>query len=368
MGWSRATDSWEFRSDEPRHPRAWIEVTADRSRHVVIENHGEHLPGAESVVVVPDRPIGGVSRFLTTNGQALFDPNGRWLIIEGVKGFVALNLQDDSVSHFSVPEGSLIGSWSIAGGVLEWKQVRFDSSNQEVRSLALDEIGIRWEPGLGPFSDGEFQPDEPVVGDWDEWDSSGDRANAMLPLPSLVEEVSGAFTVNGNRGAAILAFAAVVTSAVIVGLVIGGFSQGGFGSDLNNLLAALMAMLGLAPGLVLAESLVRFPRWIHFGSDLIVVQQIAGEKRRQVSRITEIRSVRYLGSKLRLPVYIVMIYFSDGQPLRIDSDMLGRSRMRDVEPAQDFESRLRDFYGYPGTCKVTKRWYPDVGELLESSG
>ena len=367
MGWSRATDSWEFRSDEPRVVRAWIEVTDDRSRHVVIENHGEHSPGAESIVVVPDRPVGGVKRFLTTNGQALFDPNGRWLIVEGVKGFVAHNLQDESVSHFADPDGALIGSWSIAGGVLEWKQARPDSSHHEVRSLALDEIGIRWEQGLGPFSNGVFQPDEPFAGDWDEWHSSGDRADTMLPLPSFAEEVSGAFTVNGNRSAALLALAAVVTSAVIVGLVIGAFARGGFGSDLYNLLAALMAMLGLAPGLVLAESLVRFPRWIHFGSDLIVVQQIIGEKRRQVSSIKEIRSVRYLGSPVRLPVYIVMIYFSDYKPLRIDSDMLGRRRMRDVQAAQEFESRLRDFYNLPGICKVTKRWYPDIGELLGES-
>ena len=202
MGWARSDGGWEFRSDDQRALRAWIEMSPDRSRSVVIENHGEHHMGAESIVIVPDRPIAGVTRFHTTNGQAQFDPTGRWLIVEGVIGFVAVNLQSGSIAHYTDASGAYIGSWSIAGGVLEWKQVRPGTTSGEVKSLPLDEITARWQPGLGLFSDGTFQPDEKFVAKWDKWANSGSRSTAMLPLPTIDREVDGAFTVSGNRSAA----------------------------------------------------------------------------------------------------------------------------------------------------------------------
>ena len=99
MGWARSDGGWEFRSDDPRAPRAWIEMSPDRSRSVVIENHGEHHMGAESIVIVPDRPIAGVTRFHTTNGPAQLDPTGRWLIVEGVIGERPQSVQPDMGDH-----------------------------------------------------------------------------------------------------------------------------------------------------------------------------------------------------------------------------------------------------------------------------
>ena len=365
MGWERNEGGWEYRSDDPRALRAWVITSPDRSRYVVMENHGEHHMGAESVVIVPDRLVAGIGRFHTTNGRARFDPNGRWLIIEGVVGFVALNLDDGSVAHYADPTGAYVGSWSITAGVLEWKQGRSGSEMREQFACPLDEIRVRWNPGLGRFSDGTFQPDGAFVTKWDRWASSGDRAKAMLPIPSLEDEVEGAFTVDGNRPAGLLALAVVVTISVVAGLVIGSLSRGGMGSDSLNIFLSLIALIGLAPGLVVAETLVRHPRWIHFGSDSIVVRQVVGERRRDTSKITEIRSVQFTGSSFRFPLHVIVILFSDDKPLRIDSDMLARRNVRDVATIESLERRIRQLYSQPGSWKVTNRRYPDLVEITK---
>lgn len=323
--------------------------------------------GAESVVVVPDRAVAGVTRFHTTNGQARFDPNGRWLIIEGVVGFVAVRLDDGSVAHYQDPDGAFIRGWAISGGVLEWKQSRTDSSHTESKSVPLDEIRARWHPGLGPFSDGAFQPDASFVGKWDLWVSSGSRESTMLPLPAFDRELEGAFTVPGNRSAGLLAGAVVVTIAVVAGLVVGALSRGGVGSDVQNLFIALLALIGLAPGLAVAESLVRHPRWVHFGTDVIVVRQVIGERRRSVRRITEIKSTQYEGNSFRFPVHVMVIFFSDAKPLRLDSDMIARDHVRDVATMERLELRIRQLYDQPGTWKVVDRRYPDLVELTKQA-
>ncbi len=367
MGWAFAASGWEFRSTDPATPRAWIQVSPDRSRHVVVENHGEHHMGAESVVIVPDRAVAGVSRFHTTNGQARFDPNGRWLIIEGVVGFVAVRLDDGSVAHYQDPDGAFIGAWTISGGVLEWKQSRTSSSHTESRSVPLDEIRARWQPGLGPFADGSFQPDVKFVATWDRWAATGKRESAMLPLPAFDRAEDGAFTVQGNRSAGLLALAVVVTIAVVAGLVVGALSRGGVGSDMQTLFIALIALIGLAPGLAVAESLVRHPRWVHFGTDAVVVRQVIGERRRSVRQITEIKSIQYEGSSFRFPVHVMVIFFSDAKPIRLDSDMIARSHVRDVATMERLELRVRQLYGRPGTWKVVDRRYPELVELTKQA-
>jgi len=207
-----------------------------------------------------DCPIAGVSRFHTTNGQATFDPSGRWLIIEGVIGFVAVNLIDVSVAHYESHDGGLIGNWSISGGVLEWKQMRAGSATREVKSCPLDELRARWQPGLGPFANGTFQPDLAFVQKWDRWNTSGGRAKAMHPLPTIDAETECAFTVDGNRAAGLLALAVVLTVAVVAGVIIATLSRRGIGSDSSIVFLALVAMIGLAPGLAVAEAWVRHPR------------------------------------------------------------------------------------------------------------
>ena len=319
--------------------------------------------GAESVVLIPDSPIAGVTRFHTTNGQARFDPSGHWLIIEGVVGFVAVNLVDGSIAHYQGVDGGLIGAWSIVGGVLEWKQVRPGSSTREVNSCPLDEIRARWQPGFGPFADGIFQPDDAFVRKWDRWSNDGDRDRVMLPLPALGGEMDGGFTVDGNRSAGMLALAVVVTIAVVAGLVIGSLSRGGIGSDMSNLFIALLAMIGLAPGLIVAETLVRHPRWIHFGSDHVVVRQVFGDRRIAAPNITAIRSVQFVGNSFRFPLHVMVILVDDERALRIDSDMLDRTNVRDVASMESVERRVRQLYGHPGTWRVATRRDPDLVEI-----
>lgn len=367
MGWLNEDGRWRFRSDDPRAPRAWVEASPDRSRLVVLENHGEHHPGAESIVIVPDRPIAGVSRFHTTNGAATIDPTGTWLIIEGVIGFVAHNLSDGTTAHYEPDTGALIAGWSLQGGVLEWKEVRAGSATREVKSCALDEIRARWAPGLGRFSEGVFQPDDAFTAKWDRWSQGGGRAKALLPLPKLDREREGAFTIDGNRSAGLLAFGVVITTAVIAGLMVGVLSGAGLGSDLFNLFVALVAMIGLAPGLLVAEAWVRHPRWIHFGSDTIVVRRVLGEKRCAVSQIADIRSLQYAGTSFRFPLHVMVIFFKDSPPLRIDSDMLVRSGVRDVETMASVERRVRQMYEMHGTWTVAHRRYPELSELVKAA-
>jgi hypothetical protein len=367
MGWDVLKSGWEFTSDDPRAPVARIEMSSDHLRSVVIENHGEHNIGAESIVIVPDRPVAGVSRFHTTNGEARFDPNGRWLIIEGVIGFVAVNQVDGSVANYVDPAGAFIGSWSIVGGELAWREVRAGSRGAVKKSILLDEIRARWSPGLGQFSDGVFQPQRSFIERWDEWDRSGNRAMTMLPLPSFDRAVNGAFTAIGNKSAALLALTVVVTVAVIAGVMIGLFSKQGFDSDATNVFLALIAMIGLAPGLVVAESLVRHPRWVHFASDTIVVQQVVGQKRYKVSNIREIKSVHYLGTTFRFPMHVMEIFFTDGQVLRLDSGMLDRTDVRDARSMEGVDRRVRRLYEKSGSWNVVHRRYPELAQLLKAA-
>ena len=367
MAWAQATTGWEYRSDEPSHPRAWIQVSPDRTRHVLTENHGEHHMGAESVVIVPDRPVAGVTRFHTTNGQARFDPNSRWLIIEGVIGFVAVRLDDGAVAHYQDPAGAFIGSWSVSAETLEWRQGRTEADRRDVRSIPLDEIRGRWQPGLGPFADGEFQPHRPFVDRWDEWSASGGRDEALGALPSVDAEAEGAFTVKGNRSSGLLAFTVVITTAVVAGLVIGALSGEGAWTDTGNLFLIILAMIGLAPGLVVAESLVRHPRWIHFGSDSIVIRQMIGERHVPVRKITDIKSLHFTGSSFRFPLHVMVIFLRDDKPVRIDSDMVERNSVRDVVTLQRIERRVRRLYQRPGAWIATDRRYPELSELIKQT-
>lgn len=138
--------------------------------------------GAESVVVVPDRPLAGIRRFQTTNGAAAFDDSGRWLVIGGVIGFVILDLIDESARHHCMEPGHVLSRLRVGEGRVTWSRIDVQRRDRTERSVALADDGAL-PTGLGPFADGDFRPHPPFVEWWEGWMSSGRRDAELAPLP-----------------------------------------------------------------------------------------------------------------------------------------------------------------------------------------
>ena len=112
---------------------------------------------------------------------------------------------------------------------------------------------------------------------------------------------------------------------------------------------------------------MRHPRWIHFGTDSIVIRQMLGERKVPTRRITEIKSLHFTGSSFRFPLHVMVIFLGDQKPIRIDSDMVERTSVRDVMSLQKIERRVRRLYQRPGTWKATNRRYPELTELIKQT-
>ena len=98
-----------------------------------------------------------------------------------------------------------------------------------------------------------------------------------------------------------------------------------------------------------------------------MVRQLIGERRRAASKITEIRSVQYTGNSFRFPVHVMLIFFRDAKPLRIDSDMVARSGTRDMASMERTERRVRQLYEQTGSWKLVHKRYPELSELSKAA-
>ncbi len=59
----------------------------------------------------------------------------------------------------------------------------------------------------------------------------------------------------------------------------------------------------------------------------------------------------------------MVVLFENDKPLRIDSDMIARGKVRDMSAMESVERRVRQLYSQPGAWRVTHQHSPDLAEI-----
>jgi len=128
---------------------------------VTIETHDEHHMGANTVLIIPSRPIGNVSRFHTTNGDAFFTPDGNGLIIQDACVILFFDLNTGDVFNREPPE-----TWYFTKVRIEYQsllsQLYDGSGNRKTHApMPLVDIKSEFTRGFGPVDGGRFPSAHP---------------------------------------------------------------------------------------------------------------------------------------------------------------------------------------------------------------
>lgn len=123
---------------------------------VKIEDRGEHHMGASTVLLVPSRPIGGVSQFETTNGNAFFTPDGDALVLNDACVILWADLGSDEIFHLEPPKG-----WCYANVRVEEDSLLSDvfdvrGSRERITPISVAKIKGKFNEGFGPVKSGRF--------------------------------------------------------------------------------------------------------------------------------------------------------------------------------------------------------------------
>ena len=123
---------------------------------VTIEDHGEHHMGCRTIVFVPDRPLGGVSRFQTTNGVAFFTPDGNGLFLHDACVILFVDLGTESVFHREAADEQLYANVRVEGDSLAYEVSDGRGNRTPADPFPLADVASVFEPGLGRVEDGRF--------------------------------------------------------------------------------------------------------------------------------------------------------------------------------------------------------------------
>lgn len=89
-------------------PRSYDKMSAKKNPLYTTRFHGEHHMGASSLDFELEKAIKGIKTFRTTNGRALQDQSGRFLLLYDAVAALILDFHDHTVHHlvFSSAEQS----------------------------------------------------------------------------------------------------------------------------------------------------------------------------------------------------------------------------------------------------------------------
>jgi hypothetical protein len=123
---------------------------------VTIETHVEHHMGASTVYFYLSRPIAGVTRFQTTNGEAFFTPDGRGLILHDACMILFYDLNTDEVFNLEPPPERYFTRVRIEQEALLGDLYGRLSGGKPFDPIPLAELKSRFNQGLGPVDRGLF--------------------------------------------------------------------------------------------------------------------------------------------------------------------------------------------------------------------
>jgi hypothetical protein len=123
---------------------------------VTIEDHGEHHMGCSTIYIQPSRPLGGVSRLHSTNGNALFTPDGRSLIIHDACVIVFVDLQTDEIFNLEPPKGWYFTHVRIEDDSLKSDLYNAGGKRNRLAPIPLVKVRTRFQPGFGRVVSGRF--------------------------------------------------------------------------------------------------------------------------------------------------------------------------------------------------------------------
>lgn len=131
-----------------------------RSTHVdfevTIENLAEHHMGAGTVCFQMSRPILGITRFQTTNGQAFFTPDGTGLLFHDACVILFYDLVKDEVFNFEPPPERYFTRVRIEQDALLGDLYGRLSRGKPFDPIPLAELKARFNQGFGPVNRGLF--------------------------------------------------------------------------------------------------------------------------------------------------------------------------------------------------------------------
>jgi hypothetical protein len=123
---------------------------------VTFEYHGEHHMGAETVYMMASRPIGGVTRFHTTNGNAFFTPDGNGLFLHDSCVILYFDIASGSVFNFAPPQGWYFGGARTQGAFLTFDLYDGAGHFPSGEPILLSEVTSKFDAGFGAVVDGKF--------------------------------------------------------------------------------------------------------------------------------------------------------------------------------------------------------------------
>ena len=123
---------------------------------VTVETHAEHHMGANSVFIIPSRPIGNVSRFQTTNGDAFFTPDGNRLVIYDACVILVTDLVTGDVYNCEPPR-----KWYFTDVRIEYQSLLSDlydgNGHRKTNTpIPLIDIASKFTRGFGRVDAGRF--------------------------------------------------------------------------------------------------------------------------------------------------------------------------------------------------------------------
>lgn len=133
---------------------------------VEIDVYEEHHMGAATTRIRPSRPLGAISVFYASGGDAAFTSDSSWLVIYDRKLVLACEWATGSAFHFTPPfaiGGTLLlrrkrprslKSLSLGESSVRIRYETAFHTQEEEQELLLG--GTRWNAGLGPAANGVF--------------------------------------------------------------------------------------------------------------------------------------------------------------------------------------------------------------------